>query len=295
MVRTRGALGIEARAQPMEGRDDPDRDRATPVRPADERVKKRRRLNPDHAPSRARARSPGLLLVTIFFLATADRSMFTLAGADDHPCARLAARHPGHRRGAPDDRRRVRPFDRLDGGVCRPDLRRPRAPCLICRCSSRSSSTFVGRPPPSARINGQIVIRTRLPSFIVTLAFLFILRGLTLVGLKWATGGSTQLRGISEAGGRRARARDVLRRRLPRALLAGSPTPTSSTSSRTACPRSTGVPVSILWFLVLAAVATWVLLRTRVGNWIFAAGGDRQCGAQFRRSGATGSRPACSC
>src|SRR3712207_9357250 len=31
-------------------------------------------------------------------------------------------------------------------------------------------------------INGQIVIRTRLPSFIVTLAFLFILRGLSLVG-----------------------------------------------------------------------------------------------------------------
>ena len=50
-------------------------------------------------------------------------------------------------------------------------------------------------------INGQIVIRTRLPSFIVTLAFLFILRGLTLVGLKWATGGSTQLRGITEAVG----------------------------------------------------------------------------------------------
>jgi simple sugar transport system permease protein len=50
-------------------------------------------------------------------------------------------------------------------------------------------------------INGQIVIRTRLPSFIVTLAFLFILRGLSLVGLKWATGGSTQLRGIGEQAG----------------------------------------------------------------------------------------------
>ena len=47
-------------------------------------------------------------------------------------------------------------------------------------------------------INGQLVILTRLPSFIVTLAFLFILRGLTLVGLKFATGGSTQLRGVDE-------------------------------------------------------------------------------------------------
>src|SRR5690606_40927179 len=32
-------------------------------------------------------------------------------------------------------------------------------------------------------VNAQIVIRTGLPSFIVTLAFLFILRGLSLVGL----------------------------------------------------------------------------------------------------------------
>src|SRR5690606_32135232 len=47
--------------------------------------------------------------------------------------------------------------------------------------------------------NGQIVIHTGLPSFIVTLAFLFILRGLSLVGLKWATGGATQLRGVREA------------------------------------------------------------------------------------------------
>lgn len=37
-------------------------------------------------------------------------------------------------------------------------------------------------------INGFIVLRSGLPSFIVTLAFLFILRGLTLVSLKLATG-----------------------------------------------------------------------------------------------------------
>src|SRR5260370_19547518 len=47
-------------------------------------------------------------------------------------------------------------------------------------------------------VNGQLVILTRLPSFIVTLAFLFILRGLTLVGLKLATGGSTQLRAVDD-------------------------------------------------------------------------------------------------
>ena len=55
----------------------------------------------------------------------------------------------------------------------------------------RSLATFVFAAVIGA-LNGQIVIRTGLPSFIVTLAFLFILRGLSLVGLKWATGGSTQ-------------------------------------------------------------------------------------------------------
>ena len=32
--------------------------------------------------------------------------------------------------------------------------------------------------------------------------------------------------------------------------------------------------MSIVWWVVLTAVATYVLLRTRVGNWIFASGGD---------------------
>jgi simple sugar transport system permease protein len=39
-------------------------------------------------------------------------------------------------------------------------------------------------------------------------------------------------------------------------------------------PTVTGVPVSILWFLAFAVLGTWILLRTRLGNWIFAAGGD---------------------
>ena len=36
-----------------------------------------------------------------------------------------------------------------------------------------------------------------------------------------------------------------------------------------------GIPVEILWFIGLTLVATFVLLRTPYGNWIFAAGGDR--------------------
>ena len=39
-------------------------------------------------------------------------------------------------------------------------------------------------------------------------------------------------------------------------------------------PLVQGVPMSVVWWVALACIATWVLLRTRVGNWIFAAGGD---------------------
>ncbi|MGH6945808.1 MAG: ABC transporter permease [Kiloniellales bacterium] len=122
-------------------------------------------------------------------------------------------------------------------------------------------------------VNGQIVLRTGLPSFIVTLAFLFILRGITLVGLKWATGGSTQLRGVKE-------------------LIEGDPIAGLfhgvafsgffswmarqgwTETFQNGQPRVTGVPVEVLWFIAVAAIATWVLLRTRTGNWIFASGGD---------------------
>jgi simple sugar transport system permease protein len=122
-------------------------------------------------------------------------------------------------------------------------------------------------------INGQIVIRTRLPSFIVTLAFLFIYRGLSLVGLKWATGGSTQLRGITDAAGP-----GVLQGLFSgvafKGLFAWMAAHGMIERFPSGEPTVEGVPVSILWFVGFAILATWVLLATRAGNWIFAAGGD---------------------
>ena len=35
-----------------------------------------------------------------------------------------------------------------------------------------------------------------------------------------------------------------------------------------------GFPVSVIWFIVLLFLATWLLIKTRFGNWIFASGGD---------------------
>lgn len=122
-------------------------------------------------------------------------------------------------------------------------------------------------------VNAQIVLRTGLPSFIVTLAFLFILRGLSLVGLKWATGGSTQMRGIDEA----------VAGHMFVGLFSGNAFETEFAwmarrgwiaSFDNGLPTVTGLPVEILWFIALTLVATWVLLRTPAGNWIFAAGGD---------------------
>ncbi|CAD5286289.1 ATPase [Bosea sp. 62] len=122
-------------------------------------------------------------------------------------------------------------------------------------------------------VNGQIVIRTRLPSFIVTLAFLFILRGLSLVGLKWATGGSTQLRGIGDKAGAGI-VRELFSGQALEGLFAWLAQANWIAKFPNGTPTVTGVPVGVLWFLAIAALATYVLLRTRFGNWIFAAGGD---------------------
>ncbi|RXT51324.1 ATPase [Bosea sp. Tri-44] len=122
-------------------------------------------------------------------------------------------------------------------------------------------------------VNGQIVIRTRLPSFIVTLAFLFILRGLSLVGLKWATGGSTQLRGIGDKAGPGV-VRELFSGQALEGLFAWLAQANLIAKFPNGTPTVTGVPVGVLWFLAIAALATYVLLRTRFGNWIFAAGGD---------------------
>ena len=123
-------------------------------------------------------------------------------------------------------------------------------------------------------ISGNLVIRSGLPSFIVTLAFLFILRGLSLVGLKWATGGSTQLRGVRDAveGDWLAPA---FSGEAFTSLFAWLAENGLVATFKSGAPKVPGIPVEILWFIAIALTATYVLLRLPVGNWIFAAGGDR--------------------
>jgi simple sugar transport system permease protein len=97
-------------------------------------------------------------------------------------------------------------------------------------------------------INGVIVVKTGLPSFIVTLASFFILRGATLAVARALTG-LTVVGGLDE-------------------VTAGDPVATLFTA------RFGDFRVSIVWWIALVVVSGIVLHRTRLGNWVYATGGS---------------------
>ncbi|MFI5779231.1 ABC transporter permease [Nocardia sp. NPDC051570] len=101
-------------------------------------------------------------------------------------------------------------------------------------------------------LNGWIVMRTGLPSFIVTLGTFLALQGLNL-GVTRLVTGTVQVSGIRSASGY------------------------SSAGWVFAATTNIGdarIQASVLWWIVLTAVAALVLVRTRFGNWIFAVGGS---------------------
>lgn len=213
----------------------------------------------------------GLILVILFFLVFADGSMFTLAGVMNimAPAAQLGILAIGAALlmiGGEYDLS-LGSMVAFAGLVLAAALVVADIPLPAAILAAFAVASAVGA------INAQIVIRTGLPSFIVTLAFLFILRGLTLVGLKWASGGATQLRGVKEAVAGSALAAVFSGNAFegPFAWLAGHDMIDKFPNG---VPKVTGVPVEVVWFVLFALIATWVLLRTRFGNWIFAAGGD---------------------
>jgi simple sugar transport system permease protein len=100
--------------------------------------------------------------------------------------------------------------------------------------------------------NGWMVVKTKLPSFIVTLATFFILRG--------ANVGVTRL--VTER---------VLVSNIDRAIGFMSARSFFDTEFRL---FGTQFRSSTIWWIVIALIATWILQRTKFGNWIFAVGGD---------------------
>ncbi|NGO73173.1 ABC transporter permease [Streptomyces boncukensis] len=99
--------------------------------------------------------------------------------------------------------------------------------------------------------NGFMLARTGLPSFIITLATFLMLTGLNL-GLTKLISGTVSTKSISDMEG------------------------FSSAQDAFASQLTIGdvdIQVTVVWWLALVAAATWILLRTRAGNWIFAVGG----------------------
>ncbi|WP_405997765.1 ABC transporter permease [Streptomyces sp. NBC_00829] len=99
--------------------------------------------------------------------------------------------------------------------------------------------------------NGFMLTRTKLPSFIITLGTFLMLTGLNL-GFTKLISGTVSTKSIADMEGFASAKR----------LFASQFTIGDVT-----------LKVTILWWFALVALATWVLLRTRFGNWIFAVGG----------------------
>ncbi|TNC36085.1 ABC transporter permease [Mumia zhuanghuii] len=115
-------------------------------------------------------------------------------------------------------------------------------------------------------LNGFMVMRTGLPSFIVTLGTFFVLQGIDLALVKLIIG-QVAIQGMS----------NVPFYDQPQKIF-GS---TFSVGGAT-------IHVSVIWWIVVTIIASWVLMRTRAGNWIFAVGGaqgaSRQVGVPVFRT-----------
>jgi simple sugar transport system permease protein len=99
-------------------------------------------------------------------------------------------------------------------------------------------------------VNGLAVVKTKLPSFIVTLATFFVLQGVNAAGTLKLTG-LTAIDNIDSGHGfasaRRVFASDF---------------------------SSYAFKVKVLWWIGLTLAGAWLLAKTRFGNWIYSAGGE---------------------
>jgi simple sugar transport system permease protein len=103
-------------------------------------------------------------------------------------------------------------------------------------------------------INGWLVVKTGIPSFLVTLGTFFMLTGLNL-GMTKVITGNVATNDVSNIDGFNS-AKGV----FASVFTIGG----------------VGIRITLIWWIVFILVATWVLLRTHVGNWIFAVGGSAQ-------------------
>ncbi|MGE0299217.1 ABC transporter permease [Pseudonocardia sp.] len=100
--------------------------------------------------------------------------------------------------------------------------------------------------------NGYLVVRTGIPSFLITLSTFFMLRGANL-GVTKAVTGTVASDNASELDGF-ASAKAIFASNIDLGVMT--------------------INITVLWWLFFVALGSWVLLRTRIGNWIFAVGGN---------------------
>ncbi|MEV6269008.1 ABC transporter permease [Kribbella sp. NPDC051936] len=100
--------------------------------------------------------------------------------------------------------------------------------------------------------NGWLLMRTGLPSFLVTLGTFFILQGLNIAVTR-ATSGAVASNSISDMDGF-----DAAKAVFASEFKIGGVT----------------IKIIVVWWIVFVAIAAWMLQKTQIGNWIFAAGGD---------------------
>ena len=113
--------------------------------------------------------------------------------------------------------------------------------------------------------NGYMVMRTGIPSFLITLAAFLMLQGINLAVTKLVTGQVatpiiSDMEGFGSAQVVFASSVDIF---------------------------GVSVRVTVFWWLLFVAIASWLLYKTRFGNWIYAVGGDadaaRAVGVPVRR------------
>ena len=101
-------------------------------------------------------------------------------------------------------------------------------------------------------LNGYLVMKTKIPSFLITLSTFLMLTGINLAVTKLVTGQVASSNVANMEGFESAR--------------------TVFASSFTI--GSVSIRITVLWWILFTVVATYVLFKTRIGNWIFAVGGN---------------------
>ncbi len=112
-------------------------------------------------------------------------------------------------------------------------------------------------------VNGVLVMRTGVPSFIVTLGTFFVLQGVNLAVTKIIIN-QVSVTGLQDAGGY-ASGQQVFGSFVKINLWGAQPLT---------------IFAATFWWFAVAIIATWVLLRTRAGNWVFASGGAQTSARQ---------------